>query len=463
MIVNENDMNDTAGGGEGDDDVSGRAAARRAMRESKRHSLRPTTLRRKSATPVEGEAPPVRRGAPGVAARTPAERRIGKEARGDDYKGERGARSRLGRRIPSEPSPVNGSQREETAKPKTERVGSREPARAPDEYELHTQPDGTSHRVKVTGRGRGKPAPARRKEREDFHGAGPAIVDISKMMSWMRARRGGPNAQTGDPKAAAAALRRVFGVDPKVAVILGSGLFPASSVARGKTVTFAEIPGFSEPGVPGHPGALSFGDVNGIPTLFCEGRIHFYECGSMDATVHPVRTFIEMGVERLVITTSAGALNPEYKLGDIMFVRDHINMMGDNPLFGKDPLMDPSVFVDLSEVYSKSALEKAGSLLRRSRARGSVGVLAATRGPVYETVAERRLLREAGADAVCMSTIPEVIAAAHAGVAVTALAVIVNTAQDEQKRLTHDSVAKAGKRHSVSLKRLITNIIGEKW
>lgn len=458
MAVNENDKGE--GGG---DDVSGRAAARRAMRESKRQALRPTTLRRKPVTPAEGVAPSIHKPEPAYPARKPAVERAGKEGRGDDYKDERGRR-RVGRRRVADTSFITGAQREKPAEPKTVRGGRREPSRPLEEYEVHTQPDGTSQRVKVTGRGGGKPAPVRRKSHEDVHGAGPAIIDISAMRSfWTRAGRGVRGLHAIDPKASAEAIRRAFGVDPKVAVILGSGLFPAASLAPGKTVAFAEIPGFSSPGVPGHPGELSCGDVNGVPTLFCGGRVHYYECGSMDETVHPVKTFIEMGVERLVITTSAGALNPEYKLGDIMFVRDHINMMGDNPLFGKDPRMEPSIFVDLSEVYSKSALEKAESLLRRSRARGGVGVLAATRGPVYETAAERRLLRSAGADAVCMSTVPEVIAAAHAGVKVTALAVIANTAEAEGTPLTHDSVAKAGKRHSVSLKRLITNIIGEKW
>lgn len=462
MIESENDMNDSSDEGGGDDDISGRAAARRAMRDSKRQAQRPTTLRRKIATPPEGEAPSIHTPEPVKTARPPAERPTAKEASGEGYKDERGGRRRLGRRRPSEPSFANGSQREETPAPKIPRGTHRETKR-PDEYELHTHPDGTSHRVKIGDKGPVRPAPVRRKSREDIHGAGPAIVDITKMKSWMSARRGSRGMKIADPKASADSLRRVFGVDPKVAVILGSGLFPAASLVRGKTVSFAEIPGFIEPGVPGHPGAVSCGEVNGIPTLFCEGRIHYYESSSMDETVHSVKTFIEMGVERLIITTSAGALNPEYKQGDIMFVRDHINMMGDNPLFGKDPRTEPSIFVDLSEVYSKSALDKADNLLRRSRARGSVGVLAATRGPVYETVAERRLLREAGADAVCMSTVPEVIIAAHAGVPVVALAVIANTADGEGKPLTHDSVAKAGKRHSVSLKRLITNIIGEKW
>lgn len=460
MVVNENDM----GEGGGDDDISGRAAARRAMRESKRQILRPATLRRKTVTPPEGAVPSIHKPEEPVhPERKPAEERTGKEPRGNDYKEDRGRR-RVGRRRVADSSFITGEERETPAEPKTARERRREPSRPFAEYEVHTQPDGTSQRVKITGRGGGRPAPARRKSREDAYGAGPAIVDISTVRSfWTRAGRGVGALRASDPKASAEAIRRAFGVDPKVAVILGSGLFPASALAHGKTIAFGEIPGFSSPGVPGHPGELGCGDVNGIPALFCAGRVHYYECGSMDETVHPVKTFIEMGVERLVITTSAGALNPDYRVGDIMFVRDHINMMGDNPLFGKDPRMEPSVFVDLSEVYSKPALEKAETLLRRSRARGGVGVLAATRGPVYETAAERRSLRSAGADAVCMSTVPEVIAAAHAGVRVTALAVIANAAEAEGKPLTHDSVAKAGKRHSAPLKRLITNIIGEKW
>lgn len=461
MVVNESEMNGASDDGGDNGDVSGRAAARRAMRDSKRQALRPTTLRRKMPVPAEGETPSHHKAEPAEPARTPAEKRAGREPRGDNYKDTRG-RGRLSRRRLPDSSFINGERREETAEPKPARPVRREPSRPVEEYEVHTHPDGTSQRVKITGRGGGRPAPVRRKAREDTHGAGPAIVDMSKLRSWTRAGRGARGFE-GDPKVAAEALRRALGVDPKVAVILGSGLSSTASLVSGKTVAFSEIPGFSTPGVPGHPGELRCGDVNGVPTLFCEGRIHYYECGSMDETVHPVKTFIEMGVERLIITTSAGALNPDYKLGDIMFVQDHINMMGDNPLFRKNPHMEPSIFVDLSDVYSKTALVKAESLLRRSRARGHVGVLAATRGPVYETVAERNLLRAAGADAVCMSVIPEVIAAAYAGVNVTALAVIVNAAESEGKPLTHDSVAKAGKRHSVSLKRLITNIIGEKW
>jgi len=460
MEMNENEMNGASDEG-GDDDVSGRAAARRAMRDSKRQALRPPTLRRKMVAPAEGETPSLHKAELAGPARTPAEKRAGRETGGDNYKDTRG-RGRLARRRLPDPSFVNGAQREETAEPKPARPVRREPPRPVEEYEVHTHPDGTSQRVKVTGKGGGRPAPVRRKAREDTHGAGPAIVDMSKLRSFARQGRG-VRGFTGDPKVSAEAVRRALGVDPKVAVILGSGLSSTASLVSGKTVAFSEIPGFSTPGVPGHPGELSCGDVNGVSTLFCEGRVHYYECGSMEETVHPIKTFIEMGVERLIITTSAGALNPEYKLGDIMFVQDHINMMGDNPMFGANPQMEPSIFVDLSGVYSKQALEKAESLLRRSRARGHIGVLAATRGPVYETVAERRLLRVAGADAVCMSTIPEVIAAAYAGVKVTALAVIVNAAESEGKPLTHDSVTKAGKRHSVSLKRLITNIIGEKW
>lgn len=460
MAVNENEMGGASDEDGGEGDVSGRAAARRAMRDSKRQALRPPTLRRKMGAPPEGETPSTHKAEPVGPARTPATTRPARETRGDDYKDSRG-RGRLSRRRLPDSSLINGAQREETAEPKPTRPVRREPARPVEEYQVHTHPDGTSQRVKVTGGG-GRPAPVRRKAREDTHGAGPAIVDMSKLRSFSRTGRGAQGF-TGDPKVSAEALRRVFGVDPKVAVILGSGLSSAASLVSGKAVAFSEIPGFSAPGVSGHPGELSCGDVNGVSTLFCEGRVHYYECGSMEVAAHPVRTFIEMGVQRLIITTSAGALNPEYKLGDIMFVQDHINMMGDNPMFGGNPQMEPSVFVDFSEVYSKLALEKAESLLRRSRARGHIGVLAATRGPVYETVAERKFLRVVGADAVCMSTIPEVIVAAYAGVKVTALAVIVNAAGSQAEPLTHDSVAKAGKRHCVSLKRLIANIIGEKW
>jgi len=264
-------------------------------------------------------------------------------------------------------------------------------------------------------------------------------------------------------KRSATYLRRRFSVKPKVAVVLGSGLSSVADSVSGEPVLFSKIPGFIEPGVEGHPGQVRAGVVDGVPVLFCEGRSHYYETGSMAETVRAVRTFMTLGVEHLILTTSAGGLNPVFRPGDVMFVNDHINLMGDNPLFGTSSHYDPSPFVDVSSTYDRSIISASERICRRVRVKRQTGVLAGVRGPVYETPAERSWIQSTGADAVCMSVVPEAIAAAHLGVPVTALALIVNNASSsgDDGPLSHHLVSETGRRYAGLMEKLIRGLIRE--
>ncbi|MGK7346341.1 MAG: purine-nucleoside phosphorylase [Candidatus Nitrospinota bacterium M3_3B_026] len=337
-------------------------------------------------------------------------------------------------------------------------------AEGKEEFELRSLPDGIQYRVKVGDKKKtARRFPIRRRGRDDA-GPGPAIVDV--LPETVVGRRPPGRIDLGDivreTRRPAAFLKRNLPVSPKVAVVLGSGLSAAADLAPGDPLEFSDIPGFKVPRAPGHPGLVRAGLVDGVSTVFLEGRLHFYETGSMKDVAFPIYSLLSIGVEHVILTTSAGALNPSYRAGDVMFVEDHINLMGGNPMVGLDPTARPPVFVSGDSIYDKFTIDMSERLLRRARARGSVGVLAGVRGPVYETPAERKWLRSMGADAVCMSVIPEALAAARAGAAVTALAVIANeSGPGRGEALTHEDVTRAGERAAEGLARLLRSVITE--
>ena len=333
-----------------------------------------------------------------------------------------------------------------------------------DQYEIKSLPDGTQLKVKMGSWGEA-PAAANvpRRGRKGDMGPGPAVVDLDEYISPFRPgeRKISLGAIPAQNRRAVTFLKRNLEVKPKVAVILGSGLYPVAELAGGEPIPFSKIPGFSETSAKGHPGQLRAGLVEGTPTLFCEGRIHYYETLSMKDVIRPIRTFLALGVEYFIITTSAGGLNPSFRAGDVMFVTDHINMMGDNPFFGENPNADPSPFVDVSAVYDEKMIAQSERICRRVRINRRKGVLAGMRGPVYETPAERAWLHSMGADAVCMSVIPEALAVAQAGAGVTALALIANDVASMKSRvLTHEAVAQAGVNYAEEIKKLVKAILG---
>jgi purine-nucleoside phosphorylase len=227
-----------------------------------------------------------------------------------------------------------------------------------------------------------------------------------------------------------------------VAVVLGSGLGAFADALEGpRAVPFAELPGFPRATVQGHKGRLVFGALDGTPVLALQGRLHGYEGHDAATVAFPARVIGALGARALVVTNAAGGTNPAFVPGDLMVITDHINLTGRNPLIGPNEDALGPRFPDLSRAYDArlaQALEEAAhaaSVALRS------GVYLQMNGPSYETPAEIRMARAMGADAVGMSTVPEVIAAAHMGLPVSGISCITNLAAGIATHvLTHDEV-----------------------
>ena len=213
---------------------------------------------------------------------------------------------------------------------------------------------------------------------------------------------------------------------PKVAVILGSGLGPfADSVDDAIEISYAELPGFPQPGVGGHAGSLRIGRIGTTEVAVMQGRAHYYERGDAAAMKVAVRTLASLGIETLVLTNAAGSLHETAGPGSVVMLTDHINLSGASPLFG-EPGNDR--FVDMVDAYSPDHRRTLQGLAAEAGIRLHEGVYAWFHGPEFETPAEIRAARVLGADAVGMSTVPEVILARQAGMRVAALSIITNYA-----------------------------------
>ncbi|OGB93445.1 MAG: purine-nucleoside phosphorylase [candidate division NC10 bacterium RBG_16_65_8] len=212
-------------------------------------------------------------------------------------------------------------------------------------------------------------------------------------------------------------LRARTAVRPSVAVILGSGLGAlASQVDGAQAIPYATIPHFPTSTVEGHASRLVFGCIQSAPVALMHGRFHYYEGYSMQELTFPTRVLRALGVTTLILTNAAGGLNLDFRVGDLMLIRDIINLMGDNPLRGpNDERLGPR-FPGMRDLFSPSMMQAARAVARREGIRLRSGVYAGVSGPSYETAAEIRTLRTLGADAVGMSTVPEVLVARHAGI-----------------------------------------------
>lgn len=227
-------------------------------------------------------------------------------------------------------------------------------------------------------------------------------------------------------EAARAILPRI-GVRPRIGIILGTGLGGlAGRVAGRRTVRYEEIPHFPAPTVETHAGVVVGGRLAGRPVVAFEGRFHAYEGHPLEAVTFPVRVAKALGARVLVVSNAAGGMNPLFRRGDLMAIEDHVNLMGMNPLVGRnDERLGPR-FPDMSEPYSRRLLAAAERAALRLRIPLKRGVYVGVTGPNLETRAEYRFLRGIGADAVGMSTVPEVIAAVHAGLEVFGISVITD-------------------------------------
>ncbi|MHB8875115.1 MAG: purine-nucleoside phosphorylase [Myxococcaceae bacterium] len=258
-----------------------------------------------------------------------------------------------------------------------------------------------------------------------------------------------------------AVRKKAPGVSPRVALILGSGLGSfADSFEDKQVIPYSELPHFPVSSVPGHAGRLVLGRVGGEPGVAMQGRVHYYEGYTPVQVGFPARVLCALGIKTLVVTNAAGSVNFEYFPGDLMAIRDHLNLSGWNVLVGhNDDRLGPR-FPDMSTAYHPGLMDL---LLERAKATGvplKKGVYAMLSGPSYETPAEIRALRTLGADAVGMSTVPEVIAASHMGVKVAGISCITNLAAGiGNKPLSHQEVSETADRVRDVFCRLLADFI----
>ncbi len=255
---------------------------------------------------------------------------------------------------------------------------------------------------------------------------------------------------------------------PRIGLILGSGLSPlADQVVAAETIPYAEIPHFPVSTVAGHAGRLVIGELAGVSVCVMQGRFHYYEGYSLQQVTLPIRVMQRMGIKTLIVTNAAGGLNPDFAVGDLMLIEDHINFLG---MTGANPLMGPNLeafgtrFPPANRIYTPALRELADQAAAANHIELQHGVYIVLSGPNFETAAEVRMLRGWGADAVGMSTVPETLVAHHAGMAVLGISTITNIAIDDlitAGEPTHEEVTEAGQIIVPKLVRLLMGVLGK--
>lgn len=250
---------------------------------------------------------------------------------------------------------------------------------------------------------------------------------------------------------------------PSIGLVLGSGLGAfAKTLEKAVRIPYGEIPHFPTSTVVGHQGELVLGHSQGVPVAVMAGRVHYYEGHPMAQVIFPVRVLGRLGVKALVLTNAAGSVNVNYKPGELMVIQDHINLMGTNPMIGPNEDQFGQRFFDMSEAYDPQLREIAEKACWKAGVPVRKGVYIAVTGPSFETPAEIRMARGMGADAVGMSTVPEVIAARHMGIRVLGISCITNMAAGVIKqKLDHREVLEVGERVKSGLLDVLGRIIQE--
>lgn len=250
---------------------------------------------------------------------------------------------------------------------------------------------------------------------------------------------------------------RIGEVEPKIAIVLGSGLGILSEEITDKIVIpYKEIPNFPVSTVAGHAGELIIGKLEGKTIIAMNGRAHYYEGYDLKEATFPIRVFKLLGVEEIILTNAAGGVNTEYQPGDFMIIKDHLSFFAESVLRGANDDEFGPRFPDMSEVYKKDKITKLEEIIQKHTGRAKIGVYAYMKGPTYETPAEIRALRTLGADAVGMSTVPEAVVANHCGLNVTAISCITNMAAGIlDQKLSHEEVNETANRVKVTFKEII--------
>lgn len=257
--------------------------------------------------------------------------------------------------------------------------------------------------------------------------------------------------------------KKAPGFKPKLGIILGSGLGAfADSLERAISIDYGELPDFPVSSVHGHAGRLVLGFRGAVPIVAMQGRVHFYEGYQPWQVAFPARVLGKLGISHLTVTNAAGGINLGFKVGDLMALTDHLNLSGFNPLIGKNADALGPRFPDMSHAYTPDALEVLRASAKAEGVTLREGVYASLAGPSYETPAEIRMLRTLGADAVGMSTVPEVIVASHMGIKVTGISCITNLAAGiSKKALSHDEVSETANLVTGTFQKLIGRFLAD--
>ncbi|MDT8412183.1 MAG: purine-nucleoside phosphorylase [Vicingaceae bacterium] len=250
---------------------------------------------------------------------------------------------------------------------------------------------------------------------------------------------------------------------PKAGIVLGTGLGNLSTEIKIETaIPYEEIPNFPVSTVEGHSGKLLFGTLNGIPVVAMQGRFHYYEGYSLQECTFPIRVMKALGIEQLFLSNASGGVNANFEVGDIMLITDHINLLPDNPLRGKNINELGPRFPDMSEPYAKNLIAAVKQIAKDNNIKLQEGVYAALSGPTFETPAEYKFIQIIGADTVGMSTVPEVIVARHMDIPCMALSIITDLGVDGKIiEISHEEVQQVAKAAEPKMTLIIKELLAK--
>lgn len=245
-------------------------------------------------------------------------------------------------------------------------------------------------------------------------------------------------------KETASWIKQRMQTNPETAIILGTGLGQlATEITDSYSFDYKDIPNFPVSTVEGHSGKLIFGRLGGKDILAMQGRFHFYEGYDMKQVTFPIRVMYELGIKTLFVSNASGGMNPNFKIGDLMIIRDHINLFPEHPLRGKNFPTGPR-FPDMHETYDLELIAKAKEIAKEKNIRVVEGVYVGVQGPTFETPAEYKMYHRLGGDAVGMSTVPEVIVAHHCGIKTFGMSIITDLGlEDQPVEVSHEEVQEA--------------------
>lgn len=259
----------------------------------------------------------------------------------------------------------------------------------------------------------------------------------------------------------AAFIKSKINTVPAIAIVLGSGLGNLSEkVNVNLEISYKDIPNFPISTVQGHKGSLIFGELNGVNVMVMNGRFHYYEGWKMEEVVFPIRVMHALGINKVILSNAAGGMNPSFQIGDVMVIKDHINLFGNNPLMGKNYDELGPRFPSMNEAYAHKFIKLAFDVAKKHNIPLQKGVYVGVTGPCFETPAEYRAFYTLGGDAVGMSTVPECIAARHMGMEVFALSVITDLGVIGQvEEASHEEVLAAAETAGPKMVKLVSEML----